>query len=163
MKFDLLIIRGTPGVGKSSLGRRLKKVYPEGVLIEVDNVRGMMNNVNWEAEREHLISLDVVSAAAKSFLESKSLPVIVVDMFMPDKLDYFLKNFNGVNVKVISLLANDQTLTQRLSDRKEGFKNLEKAIALNEMIRSNPFRGEITIDSSHVSKPEIADSVVKLL
>ncbi|HET6992480.1 MAG TPA: AAA family ATPase, partial [Bacteroidia bacterium] len=135
---QLIIIRGTPGAGKSSLGRRLKKIYAQGALIEVDNVRGMMNNVNWEGEKEHLIALEVAATSAKIFLGLKTSPVIIVDMFMPDKLNLFLNNFSGIHYKVISLLVNEKVLHQRLTDRKEGFKNHEKGILLNKQIQKNP-------------------------
>jgi broad-specificity NMP kinase len=163
MKTELIIIRGTPGAGKSSLGRRLKKVFPDGVFIEVDNVRGMINNVDWNSEDEHLVALNAVAANATSFLSDKKSPVIIADMFMPDKLNLFLKNFPRMNYCVISLLVNENSLTQRLSDRKEGFKDIDQGKRMNILIRENSCMNELVIDTSEITKNEIAEAVHKFL
>lgn len=163
MKTELIIIRGTPGAGKSSLGRRLKKIFPDGAFIEVDNIRGMINNVDWKSEEEHLIALNAVVANTKSFLSDKKSPVIVADMFMPDKLDLFLEKFSGIKYKVISLLANETVLAQRLTDRKEGFRDIETGIQMNLSIQKKPCANELIIDTSVMSKNEISEAAHKFL
>ncbi len=152
----LIIIRGAPGSGKSSLGRRLRKNYPDGVLIELDNVRGMMNNVNWKDEEEYLNAIEVVAASTKTFLELKKSPIILVDMFMPDKLNLFLNKFPGINYELVSLTVNNDVLQKRLEDRKEGFKNFRMGIMLNNIILQHPYDNELVIDTSDIGKNEVA-------
>lgn len=159
----LIIIRGAPGSGKSSLGRRLRKFYPDGVLIEVDNIRGMMNNVNWKDEVEYLNAIDVVVASTKAFLELKRSPVILVDQFMPDKLNLFLEKFTGMNYEIITLIVENEVLQKRLEGRKEGFKNYRMGTLLNNLIQQNPVENELVIDTSAISKDEIAGKSRKFL
>ncbi len=156
-QIDLIIVRGAPGTGKSSLGRKLKKYFAEGVLIEMDNLRGMMNIVNWESEKQHLIALDAAASLANSFLDSETFPVIVVDMFMPDKINNFLEKLKTKNFVIVSLLAADAILEKRLSDRNEGFKDLSKAIQLNKSIKENLLSREIIIDSSSLDKTQVLE------
>ncbi len=154
---QLLIIRGTPGSGKSSLGRRLKKAFPPGVLIEIDNVRGMMNDVDWNSEEQHFIALEAAAATVNAFVNSKRIPVIVVDMFMPGKLEFFLEKVEAGNYKIISLLANEKVLEKRLTERKEGFKDIPKGILLNKTILENRTLNEFRIDTSEIGKNEVAE------
>jgi broad-specificity NMP kinase len=154
---ELIIIRGTPGSGKSSLGRRLKKSYPAGVLLEVDNFRGMMNDVNWEDEHQHLVALDVIASSAKKFLELKRSPIIIVDMFLPEKLEWFLEKVKGINYTVISLLVNEPVLQKRLAERKEGFKNISKGILINKFIQDNPCDKELIIDTNDLDKNAVSE------
>jgi broad-specificity NMP kinase len=154
---QLIIIRGTPGAGKSSLGRRLKKVFSTGVLIEIDNVRGMMNNVDWNDDEQHLVALEAAAAAVNSFIASKAVPVIVVDMFMPGKLEFFLGKVAATNYKVVSLLVNENVLEKRLTERKEGFKDIAKGNVLNKTIADNSTENEIRIETSAIGKNEVME------
>ena len=160
MKTDisLIIIRGTPGSGKSSLGRRLKKAFPSGALIEIDNFRGMLNNVDWQDEQQHLIALDAAAVAVNSFAASNVSPVIVVDMFVDDKLKFFLSKVSVKSYQIISLLVNEKTLEKRLTERKEGFKDLSKGIAINQLISAHPWENEIKIDTSGIGKNEVLEA-----
>lgn len=159
---QLIIIRGTPGSGKSSLGRRLKKTFPAGVLIEIDNVRGMMNDVDWNSEEQHFIALEAAAATVNSFIKSKRIPVIIVDMFMPDKLTYFLKKV-PLNYKIVSLLVNENALEKRLTDRKEGFKDVSRGNMLNKKVSDHPAEHEICIDTSEIGKNEVLEKCLREL
>lgn len=163
MKNAIIIIRGAPGAGKSSLARRLKKKLPNGVLIEVDNVRGMMNNVNWEDEKEYLIAHEVVIQTTRKFLELERSPVIIVDMFMSAKLAYLLDKMEGTPYKVISLLVSEKVMAKRFSDRKEGFVNLEKGIKINNLISLNAASNELIIHTDDFTKTEVAEKVSEFL
>jgi predicted kinase len=157
MQAELIIIRGTPGAGKSSLGRRLKKTFSGGVLIELDNIRGMMNDVDWKSDQQHDIALSAAAATINSFIASKRIPVIVVDMFMPGKLNLFLEKLPGINYKIISLLVSEEILEKRLTERKEGFKDIAKGILLNKEIIDHPTANEIRIETSAIGKDAVLE------
>ncbi|CAN5889228.1 ATP-binding protein [soil metagenome] len=161
--YQLIIIRGTPGSGKSSLGRRLKKVFPNGVLIELDNVRGMMNDVDWNSDEQHFIALEVAASAVNTFISSKRNPVIVVDMFLPDMLKFFLEKIPKTDYKIITLLVNSETLAKRFTVRKEGFRDIEKGITLNKLILDHPANDETKIDTSEIEKNEVAEKCLSAL
>jgi adenylate kinase family enzyme len=155
MNPQLIIIRGAPGAGKSSLGRNLKKKFPSAALLELDNFRGMMN-VDWTDEQQHRIALKAAALAAKTFCEQGITPVIVVDMFLPEHLNYFLGEASEINYRIISLLADEITFKKRLEERKEGFKESDKAIAIDKNIRQNSVKNETIIDTSRKTKQEIS-------
>jgi broad-specificity NMP kinase len=158
MNSPLIIIRGAPGAGKSSLGRNLKKKFPSAALLELDNFRGMMN-VDWTDEQQHRIALKAAALAAKTFCEQGITPVIVVDMFLPEQLNYFLAEAGEINYRIISLLADETTFEKRLAERKEGFIDLEKTIEINEQLRKNPAAHETIIDTSGKTKQEISGMI----
>ncbi|MDQ3110276.1 MAG: AAA family ATPase [Bacteroidota bacterium] len=160
---QLIIVRGTPGAGKSSLGRRLKKRFPSGALIEIDNFRGMLNNVNWDDEQQHFIALEAAAASAIIFNRSGFEPVIVVDMFMPYKLKFFLEKVNVRNYKIISLLVNENVLEKRLTERKEGFKDVAKGNSLNKMILEHSIENEIRIETSEIDKNAVLEIALRKL
>ncbi|CAN5229366.1 ATP-binding protein [soil metagenome] len=153
---ELILIRGTPGSGKSSLARRLKKKFPDSVLIELDNIRGMMNNVDWESDQQHDIALHVAAHAAKCFLESGRSPIIIADIFLPEKLNLFLKNAGIVNYRIITLLINKSKLQERYDQRKEGFTDLQKGIAINQLLLIDEVQFETKIETSEISKEEVS-------
>jgi adenylate kinase family enzyme len=159
----LIIIRGTPGAGKSSLGRRLKKTFSSGALIEIDNFRGMLNNVDWQDEQQHFIALNAAAVAINSFAAWNVSPVIVVDMFIGDKLKFFLSKVSVTNYKVISLLVNENVLAKRLTERKEGFKDITKGISINKMISEHSWENEMTIDTSAIDKNEVLENCLREL
>ena len=162
-KSELIIIRGTPGAGKSSLGLRLKVKFPHGAFIEIDNFRGMLNTVDWSDSVQHHIALEGAAAAAKSFIYSKAIPVIVADMFLPVELDFFLEKIKGTQVRIFSLQADEITLSQRLTDRKEGFKDIAKAVAINSQISDSRKLNEIVINTSALTKNEVATEFLREL
>lgn len=162
-KVDLVIIRGAPAVGKSSLGKRIKKDFPQGIIVEVDDVRGMINSVKWVHKEEHLKALDASAALVRSYVDAGYSPAIVIDTFNPSKLKYFREKFANEKVIVISLYASNEVLQNRLINREKGFKDWEMTKILNDEVGKYRHDDEALIDTSGMAKEQVAENVVRTI
>jgi broad-specificity NMP kinase len=162
---DLILLKGAPGVGKSTAARLLAHHFPAGVRIEVDAVRGMVTNVNWTDQAEHRTLLTLSAELAAGFLRSGFAPVILIDTFSGDKVDGFLEVFRseccGGRVFVAVLHASDEALLQRVHNREAGgFRDITVAMRINaeSVSEARPF--ETLIDTSRLSPVDVANAII---
>ena len=106
---DLLIVRGAPGVGKSTAVRRLRKHIAGGAVIEVDSLRGMIAAVQWVNTEQHWVALDLARVLITSFLTKGYRPVVLVDTFSRGKLTRFVRDIRQ-SYRVVSLYASVPSL-----------------------------------------------------
>lgn len=161
---DLILLKGAPGVGKSTAAKALALHLPSGVRIEVDNLRSMVNTVKWTDQSEHRAVLTLGAKLAAGFLRAGFGPVIVVDTFSGDKVDGFLGAFRAEfpqgQVCVNVLHASDAVLRTRVLGRDaDGFRDLTIACQINqEVVRdARPF--ETMIDTSGITPSEVAHTI----
>jgi predicted kinase len=164
---DLILLKGAPGVGKSTAAKLLARHFSSGVRIEVDALRGMVNNVNWTDQKEHRCLLALSAQLAAGFLRSGFAPVILIDTFSGDKIDGFLAAFRSEaphsRVFVAVLHASDDVLRERVLKREApGFRDITTSIRINhEVLRdARPF--EVVIDTSRLQPTEVATAVWSL-
>lgn len=165
---DLILLKGPPGVGKSTTAKLLSRHFPQGVRLEVDTLRQMVISVDWKNQLEHRMVLALSAVLAAGFLRSGCCPVLLVDTFSGDKIDGFLADFRsecpGARVFVAVLHASDRTLCERIMNREVGaFKNVEIATQINHdaIVGVRPF--ESLIDTTDLSPPEVVTAIMKLV
>jgi broad-specificity NMP kinase len=157
--WDLIIIKGAPGSGKTEVSKLLEKLFPKGVRIEVDTVRNMVSSVDWKNQKEHIKLLGISAKLAAEFLTADFSPIIVVDTFSGDKVKKFIEDLKSlksdIKIKIIGLYVDDTTLAKRLQDRPKGlFKNLEISKKINQDTINLKQTDEIQLDTSN-SKPDV--------
>lgn len=160
----LILVKGAPGVGKSSAARELSKRCPGGVRIEVDTLRNMVINVNWKRQSEHRAVLSLGAQLAMGFLRSGFAPVILIDTFSGDKLDGFLTEVRSAlpdeRIAVAALHATEAILRERVLGREiGGFRDLEICAAINSEVAEGQRDDETLIDTSTLSPPQVADAI----
>ena len=160
----LILVKGAPGVGKSSAARELSKHCPNGVRVEVDTLRNMVINVNWKRQAEHRAVLSLGAQLALGFLRSGFAPVILIDTFSGDKLDGFIGEIRETlpkeRIVVAALHASDTVLRQRVLGREaSGFRDLEICAAINEQVARGQRPSETLIDTSSLSPIQVADAI----
>lgn len=160
---DIILLRGAPAAGKSTLGKRLRTHYPKGFVIEVDDVRGMINSVKWVHKEEHLRALDATAALAQVYLGAGYTPAIIVDTFNPSKLRYFIERFPGRTVQIISLWSSNEVLEQRLMNREKGFKDWDMTKILNDEVGKYRHPLEMMIDTTAMNKDEVLARFLELV
>lgn len=162
---DLILLKGAPGVGKTTAARRLAPCFTSGVRIEVDTLREMVVNVKWTDQLEHRSILTLSAHLAAGFLRLGFAPVTLIDTFSGNKVDGFLDAFRTEcpegRVLVAVLHASDDVLRDRVLNRKgDGFRDLTVSMRLNhEMVRDlRPF--EMLIDTSALTPTEVAQAIL---
>lgn len=153
---DVLVIRGAPGVGKSTLGKLLTKEFPKGVKIEVDILRKMVNAVDWKNQQEHINLLQVAAKLTESFLSIGFRPVIVVDTFSGNKVTAYLETVRrlrpDVSIQLIGLYASPETLHRRIEARpSDEFKDFSISVKINADLQQFKIPHEHQIDTTDFS------------
>jgi broad-specificity NMP kinase len=166
--WDLIIIKGAPGSGKTEVSKSLEKLLPKGVRIEVDTVRNMVSSVDWKNQKEHIKLLEISAKLAAEFLTADFSPIIVVDTFSGDKVKKFIEDLkllkSDIKIKIIGLYVDDTTLAKRLQDRPKGlFKNFEISKKINQDTINLKQSDEIQLDTSNFEPDEIAKKVYFIL
>ncbi len=160
---EVLVIRGAPGVGKSSACKRLRALIPDGAVIEVDTLRGMIAGVRWVDTPQHLVALDHARLLAATFLEKGYRPVVIVDTFSRGKLTAFAASLPWSYV-IASLYAEPSILERRVLGRPEDqFRELDACQVLNEEARLNRYPHEHFIDTSDLEPAGVAEALARLL
>lgn len=162
---DLILLKGAPGVGKSTAAKLLACHFPSGVRIEVDALRAMVIQVDWTNQNEHRSLLRLSAQLAAGFLQSGFAPVLLIDTFSGNKVDGFLDAFLSERpqsrVFVAVLYATDDVLRQRLLTRDgEAFRDIAIAMRINaESAReAKPF--ETLIDTTNLPPTEVANAIL---
>ena len=70
-EYDLILVRGAPGVGKTTLAKRLRAHFPKGITIEVDSFKGMVNLLDWKDTTQYHHILEAVAMTCRSYLEQR--------------------------------------------------------------------------------------------
>ncbi|MCA9289444.1 MAG: AAA family ATPase [Phycisphaerales bacterium] len=164
---DLILLKGAPGVGKSTTAKLLAQHLPSGVRVEVDTLRQMVVSVDWTNQAEHRSLLALSAQLAAGFLRTGFAPVILVDTFSGDKIDGFLDAFRSESplsrVLVAVLHASEGVLRGRVRNRDaDGFSNIDIALRINqEVVRDvRPF--EMLLDSSDLAPADVAATILTL-
>jgi len=162
---DLILLKGAPGVGKSTTAKLLAPHFPSGVRIEVDTLRQMVIFVDWTNQAEHRSLLKLSAKLAAGFIHSGQSPVILVDTFSGDKIDGFLATFREESpqsrVFVAVLHASDEVLRQRITDREgEAFRDILIATRINHESIVGAESFETLIDTTSLAPNGVADAIL---
>jgi predicted kinase len=162
---DLILLKGAPGVGKSTAAKLLARHFPSGVRIEVDDLRRMVVDVKWTEQLEHRKVLTLGAHLAAGFLRSGFAPVILVDTFSGDKVDGFLTAFRSECEEsrgfVAVLHASDEVLRDRVLNREaDGFRDLTVSMRLNHEAVHDVRTFETLINTSDRSPTVVAQTIL---
>lgn len=163
-KTDIIIIRGTPGSGKSETAKSLSKYFPKGVRIEVDTIRNMVISVDWKNQQEHIYMLQASTKLVFEFLHLGFSPVIVIDTFSGDKINRYLETLNqhdkNLSIKIFGLYTTDEELKRRLDLRTNAeFKDFSICKRLNDDVLKWKHDNEFQIDTTGLSSIQTAEKM----
>lgn len=161
----LYIIGGTMGVGKTAVSQQLKKDLPNSVFLDGDWC--------WDAspfqvtDETKAMVTDNICYLLNNFLHCSAYENIIFCWVMHEQaiIDSIIQKLNtdNCNVKCISLLADEQTLRNRLdADVNAGIRFadvIERSIA---RISKYQYLNTIKIDTVNKSIQQIADEIVQL-
>lgn len=162
---DVLVIRGAPGTGKSTLGRGLRRELPIGAVLEVDDFRSMLVKVDWSSRDHHDVALDAALSAMLAYLAHQQQPVVLIDTFSRSRLTSVLRQLEETKLvhQVLSLWLDPSALAGRLISRSSGFKDWEPSRILNDEVRENRYPNEVMVDVSSLDRDEVVGYALSVI
>lgn len=164
-ELDVLVVRGAPGAGKSTLGRKLRRSLRHGAVLEVDDFRAMLCNVDWDSRGDHDAALDAAFAAIASYLSHARRPVVLIDTFSRSRLNAALARLeqSRLSHRTLSLWVDTSVLVERLEARTSGFKDGERSKILNDEVLENRYPAERFIDATALDPDDVLEAALALI
>jgi len=159
----VIMLRGSNGVGKSTVAEVLKRQGRLGAVLEVDDFRHMIANVNWSCRLQHSIALRSAAVAAASIVSAGVGPVMLVDCFGRDMANATSQFFDSAGVvwRVVTLWAEPSVLTARGHMRGDSERELTMAQVLNEEVRMRAL-GQF-LNTTGLNPEEVANLIFECL
>jgi hypothetical protein len=161
MRSEVIVVRGAPGTGKSSVARCLGGQLGGGVTIEVDDVRSMIHGISWESHELHVDAIHAAAATAQTYLCQGRLPIVFVDTLGFGRLEIALAALGATSVAIYSLFCRDPQLTVRLWRRFGGYRNCADARKFNAHIMGDEAHRAGLIDTTWVRPATVARGIVE--
>jgi broad-specificity NMP kinase len=160
---DIIVIRGAPGIGKSTIGELFRASTPHGVIVDIDDMRRMINKekFTYHEDQDYANTIKAACALVESFLELGYTPIIVVDVFSLVILELFMGHFETRKIASITLYANDDILFKRMANRASGYINLEVAKSVNRHIYQTRVKTDAWIDTSLLDPRGVLKEVIR--
>lgn len=157
----LYILTGPPGVGKSTVSKKLAERLPKSALIEGDEIYHQVVGGYAPAWKEgnHLdlfwkICLDMI----RTYLEN-GYDVVFNYIVNPYNLEFITNCLEEFEIKFTVLLVDEKTLLARDSMRDEECQMKERCITLLNSFKNKGFDEKYLLDSSNLSVDETVDFI----
>ncbi|MBQ1255672.1 MAG: AAA family ATPase [Clostridia bacterium] len=161
---NLLLIGGTMGVGKTTLGKILKKKLPDAVYLDGDWCWDADPFVVTDETKEMV--LDNISHLLNNFLACSAYENVIFTWVMHEQaiIDDILSRLDTENARVFpySLIADENALVNRLE------KDIDAGVRDKSVISRSVSRiplydklDTLKIDTSRKSPDEAADEVIR--
>lgn len=160
MTHKVIVLRGAPGTGKSSVARRLVNGADGGAVVEVDHIRRMIHGLSWEDDKLHFDAILAAAAAARAFIARGIKPIVFVDTLGYGRLEFALAALQSPTARVYSLVCHDPFLSLRLLRRISGYRNIRNARKFNSHILSDAARYPVT-DTTCSSAARVAEQFLR--
>jgi len=158
-EYDLILVRGAPGVGKTTLGKRLRAHFPQGITIEVDSFKSMVNLLDWNDTTQYHHILEAVAMTCRSYLDNGYAPVIIIDTLSAETLGDFMailqKSPLEATCLIITLVCDPDVLELRIKGRENGFSLIEPSLAINDDMRKYRVFDEFLVDTTTSSPDDV--------
>ncbi|MBB3054296.1 adenylate kinase family protein [Mucilaginibacter gotjawali] len=161
---DIFLVRGAPGVGKSTLTAGLKKLFPRGVTIEVGPFLKMINAFQDGDKKQYSDSLELISDLALRYLEKDYRPVFIVGPLKALRVQHLRERLPAeVNFKLISLYAGNEDIDRRIDGRVIGFKDKNVAHVVNSDIMDRILPDDIRFDTTNKNADQVFQEIKEYL
>jgi len=163
-KAEVILLRGAPAVGKSTVAIALADVLGHGAIVEVDQLRAVQSRCDWKSRAQHQVALAVAADCARSFVAQSVSPVIVVDTFGRDRLPDMQRRLIdlGLHPLAFSLWSTRDVLHCRAQHRGDDPGDFAMSDVMNTEIRQDRFPDESLIDTTEMAASEVARIILDL-
>ncbi|HUR76876.1 MAG TPA: AAA family ATPase [Acidimicrobiales bacterium] len=162
---DVLFLAGAPGAGKSTLMNELASRWPAPVVIEFSSLRQFHLDRNWsnQSPDEEQLAWENLEFIVRNYVRHGRRPVIVTDL-REHRVQMIEQVFCDLNLRVVTLTADEGVLRQRVGGRTEGFTDVQAAVEWNRGVVARATYGtEQKFDTSHRGPRDLALAVTDWL
>ncbi len=163
---EVILVRGAPGIGKTTAGGFLRATGRARAVIDIDSVRGMIHGERFlfGQDDEYLMAVRASAYLSLDLVRRCRAPVCVMDVFSAPVLLAFLEVVAPVcEVLVVSLVADDDELCARMSGRGAGYVDLPVARLVNRHTIETAALADLVIDTNGMAPESVAAAIGALL
>src|SRR3989344_946998 len=164
-QYDLIIISGAPGSGKSTISKILQKKL-DSPMIYFGRLREFHLDREWkkQSEKEKQMTFENLVFILKNYIKNKYKNIIINDIVDNHALD-LMRIFAKSKCLLITLVVEDKELSKRvIGPRDSGFKDINKALQWNKELREREsVENEHVIDNSHNSPEKTARDIIEIM
>ena len=165
-KYDVIIITGAPGTGKTTISNLLKSKL-DSPMIDLGWLREDHLDKFWKKanKREARMSFENLIFILKNYKKYGYKNVIVNDLLdeMVKQIPLLLKNEKYL---IITLIVKDDNELKRrvLGERDSGFKDHNKAVLWNKNLQKRKLlKNEVRIDNTHNNVDKTLKEILGIL
>jgi broad-specificity NMP kinase len=160
---NLILVRGAPGVGKSTLIHKVGNDLANSAIIETDELHKILSRPHWRDDIENMEILKIALDTATELSSTGSNPIFIIEVFIPKRLDLFLQSLDKSifknSYKIITLKCTDEVLKGRILDRVNGTKDIKNALYCNQEMGRKSYDREFILNTDEF---EIEDLVKRI-
>jgi dephospho-CoA kinase len=165
-KYDVIIITGAPGTGKTTISNLLKSKL-DSPLIDLGWLREYHLDRLWKKanKREAKMSFENLIFILKNYKKYGYKEVIVNDL-LDEMVRHLPRLLKYEKYLILTLVVKDNSELKRrvLGERDSGFKNYKKAILWNDKIQKRKLlKNEIRIDNTHNNLDKTLKEILGIL
>ena len=136
---NLIVIAGSPGVGKSTLGlalaRRLGSPFLEFSVLREPHLDPSWSNAS---PAEHEMAWENLQFVVRNYVKYGYQNVVVTDL-RDERVRQVPEVFGDLAYRIVTLaLADESELRRRVGARRDGFVDVGAAVAWNAAVRARP-------------------------
>jgi broad-specificity NMP kinase len=163
---DLIIIHGAPGVGKTTIGRILKRKL-NGVLLDLDWIRSKHLDDAWtnSSPAEEEMSYRILLRTIAEYIAHGYKDILLSSSDIGSLLSH-RDFFRTIDYRIFTLTAAEEELSRRVvhPERDSGWRNAEGSVARNKAILGRPvLPNEVRIDTTNLSPDSAALEIISIM